>query len=238
MVTSSTRERQLIETFVQLADTLVIDYDIVEVLQALIERCARIFDATDGGILLPDADGSLAVVATTSERSHVISLLQLRASEGPCVDAFVTGQLVTVENIASTYARWPNFATGAADLGYLSMHAIPLRLRGETIGSLNLFRDVVGRLGPDDAAAAQALADVATIGILQHRAVRQADNARDQLQHALNSRVLIEQAKGVLSQTDGIEIAEAFERMRTRARTTGTRLSVIAEQVIAQAQAD
>ncbi|GGE99347.1 GAF and ANTAR domain-containing protein [Mycetocola zhadangensis] len=238
MVTSSTRERQLIETFVQLADTLVIDYDIVEVLQALVERCARIFDATDAGILLPGDDGSLAVVATTSERSHVISLLQLRASEGPCVDAFVTGQLVTVENIASTYARWPNFATGAASLGYLSMHAIPLRLRGETIGSLNLFRDVVGQLSADDAAAAQALADVATIGILQHRAVRQADDARDQLQHALHSRVLIEQAKGVLSQSDGIDMAEAFERMRTRARTTGTRLSVIAEQVIAQAQAE
>lgn len=236
MVTSSGRERQLLQTFVELADSLVIDYDVVDLLHTLVERCALIFDATDAGILLPDNTGALQVVASTSERSQLISLLQLRAEEGPCVDAYVTGLLVTVDNIAATYARWPMFATSASEVGYQSMHAIPLRLRGDTIGSLNLFRDQAGQLDPDDSAAAQALADVATIGILQQRALHQSDIAREQLQHALDSRVLIEQAKGVLSQLEGIDVAEAFQRIRSRARNTGTRLSVIAEQIIREAR--
>jgi transcriptional regulator with GAF, ATPase, and Fis domain len=236
MSIASDRERQLLDTFVELADTLVVGYDVVDLLHTLVERCALILDATDAGLLLPDETGHLQVVASTSERSQLISLLQLRADEGPCVDAYETGTLVTVDNIAATYARWPEFAMSASDVGYQSMHAIPLRLRGETIGSLNLFRDTAGALDPDDAAAAQALADVATIGILQERALRQADIAREQLQHALNSRVLIEQAKGVLSQVEGISFAEAFDQMRSRARNSGTRLSVVAEQIILEAR--
>ncbi|MCS5718758.1 GAF and ANTAR domain-containing protein [Herbiconiux sp. CPCC 205763] len=230
------REQQLLTTFVELADTLVVGYDVVDLLHTLVERCALILEATDAGILIPDETGALEVVASTSERSHLIGLLQLRADEGPCIDAYETGRLVTVENIAGTYARWPKFATAAAQVGYQSMHAIPLRLRGETIGSLNLFRDKVGPLDPEDAMAAQTLADVATIGILQERALRESDIAREQLQHALNSRVLIEQAKGVLSQVEGLSMEDAFSQMRTQARNTGTRLSVVAERVISQAQ--
>ncbi|MFE4467758.1 GAF and ANTAR domain-containing protein [Leifsonia sp. NPDC056824] len=236
MASSSGREQQLLQTFVELADTLVVGYDIVDLLHTLVERCALILDATDAGILLPDPTGTLQVVASTSERSQLISLLQLQADEGPCVDAYQTGRLVTVDDIAAAYARWPHFAAEASGVGYRSMHAIPLRLRNDTIGSLNLFRDQAGPLSPDDAAAAQALADVATIGILQERALRHADIAREQLQHALDSRVLIEQAKGVLAQLEGIGFAEAFEQMRSRARNSGTRLSVVAEQVIRDAQ--
>src|SRR5690349_5820143 len=136
---SPTREQELVETFVDLADTLVVDYDIVDMLYRLVTRCARTFEAADAGILLPDANGQLEVVASTSERSHLIGLLQLDAGEGPCVDAYLTGSLVTVDDIAATYARWPTFAVAAAKLDYQSMHAIPLRLRNETIGSLNLF---------------------------------------------------------------------------------------------------
>jgi transcriptional regulator with GAF, ATPase, and Fis domain len=230
------RQRQLLQTFVDLADTLVADYDVVDVLHMLVERCAVILHATDAGILLPNAHGELEVIASTSERSHLISILQLRAEEGPCVDAFETGRLVTVDDIASTYARWPTFAAAAAQSDYQSMHAIPLRLRDETIGSLNLFRDAPGGFGADDAAAARALADVATIGILQERAIRESGIAQEQLQRALDSRVLIEQAKGVLAQAQGIDVSEAFQQLRSQARSTGTRLSVVAELVIADAR--
>lgn len=229
------REGQLVDTFVSLADTLVAGYDIVDFMHVLVERCAAIFDAADAGILLPGTSGRLEVVASTSERSHLIGLLQLDADEGPCVDAYTTGRVVSVNRIAETYKRWPVFATQAAALDYQSMHAIPMRLRDHTIGSLNLFSDQPGPLDPQDARAAQALADVATIGILQERALREANIARDQLQHALDSRVVIEQAKGVLAQTADVSVDEAFQLLRERARSTGRLLSSVALEVIESA---
>ncbi|WP_092555442.1 GAF and ANTAR domain-containing protein [Herbiconiux ginsengi] len=234
-MTGRTREEQLAETFVSLADTLVADYDVVELLHTLVQRCAQILGAADAGILLPDADGNLEVIASTSERSRLISLLQLSSGEGPCVDAYETGKVVSVDDIAATSSRWPRFATQAAGLGYHSMYAIPMRLRDQTIGSLNLFSDGAGPTDPQDAAAAQALADVATIGILHERAIREADIARDQLQHALNSRVIIEQAKGVIAHTDGVDMEEAFQRLRTRARNSGQLLSIVARDVVESA---
>ncbi|MFB2555324.1 GAF and ANTAR domain-containing protein [Herbiconiux liangxiaofengii] len=229
---TATREAQLAETFIELADTLVADYDIVDLLHTLVERSVLILEAADAGILVPNGHGSLEVVASTSERSHLISLLQLNAQEGPCVDAFTSGKVVSVENIAATYARWPTFATDAASLGYQSMYAIPMRLRDETIGSLNLFSDHAGPIDPKDAAAGRALADVATIGILHERALRDSDTAREQLQRALDSRVVIEQAKGVLAQSDDIDMDEAFTRLRDRARHSGRRLSDVARGVV------
>ncbi|MGG7463290.1 ANTAR domain-containing protein [Plantibacter sp. YIM 135347] len=228
----TTREHELVETFVSLADTLVAGYDIVDFMHTLVERAASILHAVDAGILLPDASGTLEVIASTSERSHLIGLLQLRADEGPCVEAYRTGKVVSVDRIAETYARWPSFATQAAEVDYQSMHAIPLRLRTETIGSLNLFSDRPGALRPEDAVAAQGLADIATIGILQERSLREALDAREQLQHALDSRILIEQAKGVLAHTENVSIDEAFRLLRNRARTTGRLLSTVAREVI------
>ncbi len=230
-----TREQELVETFVDLADTLVVGYDVVDLLYRLVTRCAHTFEAADAGILLPDANGQLEVIASTSERSRLIGLLQLDAGEGPCVDAYLTGQLVTVDDIAATYARWPAFAVAAASLDYQSMHAIPLRLRNQTIGSLNLFSDRPGPVKAEDAIAAQALADIATIGILHERALREADLAREQLQHALDSRVIIEQAKGILSQTERVDMDEAFQRLRQRARSTGRLLSVVAREIVDEA---
>ncbi|MCS5721822.1 GAF and ANTAR domain-containing protein [Herbiconiux sp. CPCC 203407] len=231
-MTGQTREAQLAETFVDLADTLVADFDVVDLLHVLVERTVHILDAADAGILLPNGDGVLEVIASTSERSHLIGLLQLDAHEGPCVDAYTSGTIVAVDNIASTYARWPTFATDASTLGYQSMYAIPMRLRHETIGSLNLFSDRTGPLDPKDTTTARALADVATIGILQERAIREADIAREQLQHALNSRVVIEQAKGVLAHTESLDMHDAFALLRDRARRTGRRLSDVAQEVI------
>ncbi|WP_440710201.1 ANTAR domain-containing protein [Herbiconiux sp. YIM B11900] len=231
-MTAPTREALLAETFVDLADTLVAGYDVVDLLHTLVERTVHILDAADAGILLPNDDGVLEVVASSSERSHLIGLLQLDAQEGPCVDAYHSGQVAAVDDIAATYANWPTFATDAASLGYQSMYAIPMRLRDETIGSLNLFSDRRGPWDASDTATAKALADVATIGILQERALREADIAREQLQHALNSRILIEQAKGVLAHTERVDMDEAFRRLRTRARNSGQRLSTIAQEVI------
>lgn len=236
-MTAQTREAQLAHTFVTLADTLVADYDIVDVLQTLVEQSSRILEAADAGILLPNASGELEVVASTSERSHLISLLQLRADEGPCVDAYTSGKVVSVDNIAATYARWPSFATAAEAVGYQSMYAIPMRLRTETIGSLNLFSDRAGPMPSADTTIARALADVATISILQERALRESDIAREQLQRALDSRVLIEQAKGVLAHTERIEMDEAFAMLRSRARSSGRRLSLVAQEIIDAASA-
>jgi hypothetical protein len=233
----TSRETQLVDTFVSLADTLVAGYDIVDFMHVLVERSAQIFSAADAGILLPNAAGRLEVVASTSERSHLIGLLQLDADQGPCVEAYETGHVVSVDRIAETYARWPEFATQAAALDYQSMHAIPMRLRDETIGSLNLFSDRLGPLAAEDAVAAQALADVATIGILQERALHEANVAREHLQHALDSRVLIEQAKGVLAYTDNVSVDDAFHVLRQRARNSGRLLSVVAREVIDSAQA-
>lgn len=231
-MTGETRERLLVEAFVTLADTMVDDYDIVDLLHGLVERCSELMIATDAGILLPDRDGTLEVVASTSERSRLIGLFQLGAGEGPCVEAYETGRPITVDNFATTYARWPRFATAAAELGYESMHAIPLRLRKETIGSLNLFRDRTGGFSDDDQVAARALADVATIGILHERSLRESDVARAQLQHALDSRVIIEQAKGVIAHTDNVDMDTAFRIIRTRARSRSTRLSEVARQIV------
>ncbi|MBN9154922.1 MAG: GAF and ANTAR domain-containing protein [Microbacterium sp.] len=231
----ATRERELVETFVDLADTLVAGYDIVELLYMLVNRCAKTLDAADAGILLPNENDELEVVASTSERSRLIGLMQLAADEGPCVDAYRTGALVTVDDIASTYARWPTFATISAELGYQSMHAIPLRLRQDVIGSLNLFSDTPGPLNPDDAVAAQALADIATIGILHERVLRESDIARAQLQRALDSRVVIEQAKGIISHRDKVDMDEAFHRLRGQARSAGQLLSARAREIVDQA---
>ena len=215
-----------------LADTLVADYDVVDLLHTLVVRTAAILDAADAGILLPADDGDLEVVASTSERSRLIGLLQLASGEGPCVDAYETGQVVSVADIAATANRWPRFAGQAAALGYRSMHAVPMRLRDRTIGSLNLFSEGLGPIHPRDASAAQALADVATIGILHERALHEADVAREQLQHALDSRVLIEQAKGVIAHTDGVDMEEAFRLLRARARNSGQLLSIVAREVV------
>ncbi|WP_374008401.1 GAF and ANTAR domain-containing protein [Leifsonia sp. LS-T14] len=229
---AQSKERQLAEAFVTLADTMVDDYDVVDLLHTVVELCSSLLDATDAGILLPNSAGELEVAASSSERSHLIGLLQLGEDEGPCVDAYRTGVLVTVDDIAGSYARWPSFAIAAAESGYASMHAIPLRLRKETIGSLNLFRDRTGGFSEDDAVTARALADGATIGILHERSLRESNIARTQLQHALDSRVIIEQAKGVIAHTQNVDMDTAFQLIRARARDTRTRLSEVARHIV------
>ncbi|CAL4859600.1 GAF and ANTAR domain-containing protein [Microbacterium sp. MM2322] len=229
------REKQLIDTFVEIADTMVGGYDVVDLLYRLVSRCSVIFAAADAGILLRIDGQPLEVVASTTERSQLVSLLQLSADEGPCVDAYRSGEPVTVNDIASIRERWPDFAERAGALGYNWMHAVPLRLRDEVIGSLNLFGDGSESLSAEDARAARGLADIATIGILHEQAFREADLARTQLQQALDSRVVIEQAKGVLAHQHNIDMDEAFQRLRAQARSSQQRLADVARDIVAHA---
>lgn len=215
-----------------LADSLVDDFDVVELLQFLVEQSAVIFDATAAGIVVVNSAGDLEAIASTSERSEFIGLMQLRAGEGPCVQAIATGKVVSVSNLRDVATRWPKFAADARESGFASAHAIPMRLREDVIGSLNLFSDRVGDLNPLDAAAARTLADIATISILQQRVRDVSLRAQEQLQRALASRVIIEQAKGVISQSRSIDVDAAFDLLRRTARSTQKTLSSTAEEVV------
>lgn len=229
----STREDQLLQTVATLADSLVDDFDIVDLLQVLVEESASIFDATAAGLLLSSPTGTLDVIASTSERSELISLMQVRAGEGPCVEAITTGKVVSVEDLRHIEARWPKFADAARQSGYSSLHAIPMRLRQSVIGSLNLFRNRTGELNQADADAAKTLADIATISILQQRLVEESVVAQGQLQRALDSRVIIEQAKGYIAQSRDLDMEEAFRLIRTHARSNQALLSDVAADIIA-----
>jgi transcriptional regulator with GAF, ATPase, and Fis domain len=231
-VTETTREAQLLSAFVTLADSLVAGFDTIDLLQALVEKCTQLFDAADAGIILANTSNELEVLASTSERSRLIGLLQLGAGQGPCVEAYTSGQVVSVPDIRSAANRWPVFAEQALESGYSSVHAIPLRLRDASLGSLNLFREDTGVLNEIDAVAAQALADVATISLLQERALRETDVAREQLQRALDSRVVIEQAKGVISYTHDLDMDAAFKMIREHARSHQIRLVDLSHSIV------
>jgi len=234
MMTTGTRESRLSAAFIKLADTLVTEFDVVDLLHWLVEQCTDILDTQAGGLLLADLTGQLQLVASTSEEAELVEIFQLAAGEGPCLDCFRTGTPVTVGNIEADGGSWPTFSAEALKFGFRSIHATPLRLRGQIIGTMNLFSDHIGALVPEDIAVAQALADVSTIGILQERHIRSANVAGEQLQRALDSRILIEQAKGVLAATMKTTMNDAFAIMRTHARDRNLPLRQVADDVIAR----
>jgi transcriptional regulator with GAF, ATPase, and Fis domain len=227
------REVLLINAFVGLADTLVDDYDVIDVLDRLAGYSVQLLAAESVGILLADAQATLRVVASTNEQTEWMELLQLQADEGPCVECFRSGSPVTIDDLADAAARWPRFVAALQERGaHGSVHALPLRLRGQAIGTLNLFHDAPGPLPVADLVLGQALADIATIGILQERAIRRSEVLSEQLQGALNSRVIIEQAKGVLAQRGDLTMHVAFDRLRHYARTHNLRLTEVARQIV------
>jgi GAF domain-containing protein len=228
----STRASRVSAAFVKIADTLVDDYDVLDLLHTLVEETVDLLDATAAGLMLAGPDGILQVLASTSEESHLIEVLQQESGEGPCVECYVTGVPVTIRDIAGTGDRWPEFKKEAAIQGYRSVHGFPLRVRGRTIGAMNLFRTDTGELNDEDIAIGQALADVATISILQERAIRESATVNDQLQRALNSRILIEQAKGMLAHILDVSTDEAFQRLRAYARSHQISLADTAEAVL------
>ncbi len=226
------RFEQLAGAFVGLADTLVADYDVVELAQQLIDNSMTLLPIAAAGILLGDIHHELHVFASSSEQTRLLELLQVEADAGPCLLAYRTGKTVLVDDLSVDRQRWPAFAERAAEYDYRSVTALPLRLRDERVGALNLFRTEVGALAPTDIAIAQALADVATIGILHQRILTRSEMVNQQLQTALNTRVIIEQAKGVLAERGAVDMDEAFALLRAYARKTQQRLADLARTVV------
>lgn len=227
-------ERQLAEAFVALADTLVDDFDVVDFLHELTVRTAEVLGVSAAGVLLSDQRGTLRMVAASTEQTRLLELLQSQTDQGPCPECFHTGRPVAVADLFTPTAasRWPRFAAAARKVGFSSVHALPMRLRTEVIGALNLFGTQPGALDEDTLRLAQALADVATIALLQARAIRQRDTLAEQLQTALNSRVVIEQAKGVIAERRQIDVDQSFTLLRSNARTKNRRLSELAAAVV------
>jgi len=226
------RESLLAQTLVELADSLVDDFDVVELLTLLTDRCVEVLGFAAAGILLVSADNELGVMASSNEAIRVLELYELQCQEGPCLDCFRSGVPVMAGDLTMADGRWPHFALESLRAGFRSVHALPMRLRGTTIGALNLFGSEAGVLNESDGRAAQAFADVATIAILQNRALLAARVVNDELQHALQSRVLIEQAKGVLAERAGIDVEAAFTYLRSYARGHNRRLVEVAHDVI------
>ena len=224
-------EIELADVFVEMADTLVDDFDVIDFLHVLTERCVQLLDISAAGVLLTDGQDSLQVLAASSERTRLLELFQVQTDQGPCVDCFRTGQPVSVADLPSA-GRWPRFTAAAAEVGFAAVHALPMRLRTEVIGALNLFHTNPAALDEGKLRIGQGLADVATIGLLQHRAVRRGDVVTEQLQTALNSRILIEQAKGVLAERLHLDVAEAFAMLRNGARSHNRRLSDLAQAIV------
>lgn len=226
------RETMLAKTLVALADTLVVDFDVVELLTVLTDGCVDVLDVEAAGLMLVAPEGDLRVMASSSEAMRVLELFELQAQEGPCLDCYRTGQPVLNQDLAAAYDRWPHFAAEAVAAGFHTVHALPMRLRGAVIGALNLFHVDAGEMRQADVVAAQAMADVATIAILQHRAALEAQLVNEQLNHALNSRIVIEQAKGILAEGEGLDMEGAFSRLRHRARNHNLRLVDVARSLV------
>ncbi|GAB3609492.1 GAF and ANTAR domain-containing protein [Humibacter ginsengiterrae] len=228
----ASRESKLSAAFVAVADTLTADYDVVELLHTLVTECTEILGVQAGGLLLAEPGAGLHLLASTSESVELVELMQLSAGTGPCLDSFRTGRAIDVPDIAAAASSWPEFASIALQHGFLSLHATPMRLRGDVIGTMNLFRTRLGAFPHRDADVAQALADVATIGIVHERIASQSNLVVAQLQHALDSRILIEQAKGVLAQSADLSMDDAFTALRSYARSRNLQLRAVAAGVV------
>ena len=228
-----TRESVLVKTLVLLADNLIEDFDVVELLTLLSDRCVEILDVSTAGLMLAGPDGELRVMASSSEAMRVLELFEIQSQEGPCLDAYSTGRQIVNQDLSAPGGRWPRFATEAAEAGFRSAHALPMRLRGSVIGALNLFRTDTGEMTPEDVDIAQAFADVATIAILQHRVTSEAQTLNEQLTGALQSRIVIEQAKGMIAERLGTDMPKAFASLRNHARRHNLRLGELANDVIA-----
>jgi len=224
-------EIQIADVFVEMADTLVDDFDVIDFLHVLTQRCVQLLGVSAAGLLLTDERDTLQVVAASSERTRLLELFQLQTDQGPCVDCYHTGQPVSVADLPSA-GRWPRFTAAAAEVGFAAVHAVPMRLRAEVIGALNFFDTNPGALDEGKLRIGQALADVATIGLLQQRAIHRRDLLSGQLQTALNSRILIEQAKGVLAERLHLDVADAFAALRSVARRNNRRLSELAQAIV------
>ena len=227
-----TREADVVKALVEMADTLVDDYDVVDLLTGLADRCVSLLDVSAAGVMLASPEGSLGLVASSSEAMRLLELFELQTQEGPCLDAFRTGQSVEHENLQAGSGRWPSFSAAALQAGFASALALPLRLREATLGALNLLRVTRTPMDEADVIVARAFADLATLSIIQHRTAAESQRLNEQLSAALTSRVVIEQAKGVIAERADVDLAEAFSRLRSYARNHNRRLTDVARAAI------
>lgn len=225
------RSEWLARTFVELADTLVDDFDLIEFLSMLADRCVELLGAAEVGLVLAGPRG-LQVMASSTERMKVTELLEVQYEEGPCLECFRMGLPVLNQQLASADSRWPRFAPKARESGFQMVHAVPLRLRNEVIGAMNVFDTSLHEMTPTESNLLRAFADAATIGILQERTVKQQSDLSIQLQGALNSRIAVEQAKGIVAERLNVDMDAAFGMIRNYARDHGTLLSAVAEALV------
>ena len=222
----------LSDTFVELADTMVAEFDVIDFLHLLTDRSVALLSVSAAGVMLADPRGELRVAASSNEAAELLELFQIQNDQGPCLDCFRTGKPVAVADLRTAARRWPRFAPVAKEAGFGSVQALPMRLREQTIGALNLFRAAPGTFEQADVRVGQALADVATIGLLNERSMRRSETLNEQLQAALNSRVTIEQAKGKLAERLHLDMDQAFNVLRRYARTRNIRLSDLARAFV------
>ena len=226
------REAKLAQAFIEMSDTLVADFGVVDLLTLVADRCVDVLEVAAAGVMLVDPKGELRVAASSSEAMRVLELFELQAAEGPCPESFHGNQQVVNLSLAERQERWPRFTPRAIDAGFNGVHAFPMRLRSEVIGALNLFSTEEPHLSPADVGAAQSFADIATIAILQQRAAIDAQQLTDQLTGALTSRVVIEQAKGIVAERSQIPMEQAFAELRKHARSNHLRLDDVARSVV------
>jgi GAF domain-containing protein len=229
---SRNREQDIIASFTALTDRVVGDFDVLDLTAELTQDCARLLDVAAAGLLLGDAGGVLHLLAATSEEARSLELFMLQRDEGPCLDCFSTGEPVSVADLSASSRRWPRFTAAAAEQGFASVHAIPMRFRGDTLGALGLFGATPGVLGDDDIALAQGLAHVASIAIVQSTSRPDRDDIVPALHAAIISRAVVETAKGVLAHIHGITMHDAFTTIRTTARQQNRHLADIARQIV------
>jgi hypothetical protein len=229
---STDREHAITQAFVAIGNSMVDGADVVDLLSGLTSDCARLLDIASAGLLLADDQGVLHVLAASSERTRDLEIFQLQRDQGPCLDCFHTGQQVSVNDLNRETERWPEFVAAATAAGFAAVHALPMRLRGTVLGALNLFGDKTGALSADDLDLAQALAHVASIALVADKATGDEETINQQLHAALSSRVMIEQAKGVLAQVGVLDMDQAFTALRAYARDRDERLSEVAQQLI------
>ena len=227
----TSREAVATRTFVQLADTLVDDFDLIELLTVLASRCVELLDASAAGILLADDHQKLRVMAASNEQIELLELFQIQNDEGPCLDCYQNGHAVIVTDLNAD-ARWPLFAAESIRVGFPSVCALPLKLRNQTLGCLNLFMSAPVGLRASDVALAQALADISSIAISQDASARLSALREIRLQHALDSRVIIEQAKGMIAAHAALPMDEAFARLRGFARRNNLALTQTAHELV------
>jgi transcriptional regulator with GAF, ATPase, and Fis domain len=230
-MTETPRETRVLDAVVTLVDSLLDDFDVVDLLTELSERCAELLDVAAAAFLLADPFDQLRVLAATSEQARELELFQLQSDEGPCVDCYLTGEAVSVADIQAETQRWPRFVPAARDAGFASVHAVPMRAAGIVMGALNLFGTEVGELNEADRLVAQTLTHIACVAILQERAPTPS-TVMPQLRSALAGRVIVEQAKGFLREILDVSVEDAFVVLRSYARATGEHLTDVARRLM------